>query len=192
MLTISYTTEAGYMLIQSEKSLLLVIDVQERLTPAISDAPRLTANIIRLLQAAKLLQVPCLGTEQYPKGLGKTLGDVAALIPSDSMIEKIYFSAMGEPGFAERLKATGRSQIVVVGMEAHICVLQTTMELRDAGYEVFAVDDGMGSRVRANTDLAIDRMRPAGVEVVSTEMVIFEWARRANRDCFKQLSALIK
>lgn len=180
------------MLIQSEKSLLLVIDVQERLTPAIFDAPRLTANIIKLLKAAKLLEVPCLGTEQYPKGLGKTLDEVAVLIPADSMIEKIYFSAMGEPGFAERLEATGRKQIVVVGMEAHICVLQTTMELRDAGYEVFAVDDGMGSRVRANTDLAIDRMRPAGVEVVSTEMVVFEWARRANRDCFKQLSALIK
>jgi len=180
------------MLIQSEKSLLLVIDVQERLTPAIFDAPRLTANIIKLLKAAKLLEVPCLGTEQYPKGLGKTLDEVAVLIPADSMIEKIYFSAMGEPGFAERLEATGRKQIVVVGMEAHICVLQTTMELRDAGYEVFAVDDAMGSRVRANTDLAIDRMRPAGVEAVSTEMVVFEWARRANRDCFKQLSALIK
>ncbi len=180
------------MLIQSEKSLLLVIDVQERLTPAIFDAPRLTANIVRLLKAAELLEVPVLATEQYPRGLGPTLDEVADLIPGGAMVEKIHFSAMSEPGFAERLKATERKQIVVVGMEAHICVLQTALELRQAGYEVFAVDDGMGSRVRANTDLAIERMRPTGIQVVATEMVVFEWAHRADRDCFKQLSALIK
>lgn len=180
------------MLIQSKKSLLLVIDVQERLAPAIFDAPRLTANVMRLLKAAKLLEVPVLATEQYPRGLGKTLDEVSGLVPEGAMIEKIHFSAMSEPGFAERLKASGREQIVVVGMEAHICVLQTALELRQAGYEVFAVDDAMGSRDRAHTDLAVARMRPSGIEVVATEMVVFEWAHRADRDCFKQLSALIK
>ncbi len=192
MLTISYTTKAGYMLIQSENSLLLVIDVQERLSPAIGEAPRLTANILKLLKAAKRLNLPVLATEQYPRGLGRTLEEVKPLIPDGAVLEKIHFSAMAEPGFKERLRAMGRDQIVVLGMEAHICVLQTTLELRAAGYEIFAVEDAMGSRDRRNTDLAVDRMRAAGVQAVSTEMVIFEWMRRADMDCFKELSALIK
>lgn len=180
------------MLIRTERSLLLVIDVQARLAPAIHDGPRLTDNIIKLLQASLSLQVPVLATEQYPRGLGRTLPEVAELMPDDAVFEKIHFSALAEPGFAARLETFGRKQLIVVGMEAHVCVLQSVLELLDAGYEVFLVADGTGSRRAENASLAIERMRDAGARIVTSEMVIFEWMRRADIDCFKQISALIK
>ncbi len=180
------------MLIQTEKSLLLVIDIQTRLAPAIHDAPRLMANVIKLLQASRRLEVPCLATEQYPRGLGQTVPEIAELLSADAVVEKIHFSALAEPGFAERLKSSGRKQLVVVGMEAHVCVLQSVMEFLEAGYEVFLVADATGSRTPENAALAMERMRAAGARIVSSEMVIFEWMRRADIDCFKEISALIK
>lgn len=180
------------MLIQSERSLLLVIDIQTRLAPAIHDGPRLIANAVKLLHASRRLEVPCLATEQYPRGLGRTVPELAELMPADAAVEKIHFSAFAEPGFASRLKSFGREQLVVVGMEAHVCVLQSVLELLDARYDVFLVADATGSRRPENAALAIERMRDAGARIVSSEMVLFEWMRRADIDCFKEISALIK
>lgn len=192
MLTINYGFKTGTMLIRTDRSLLLVIDVQARLAPAIHDGPRLTANIIKLLQAGRRLQVPCLATEQYSRGLGRTLPEVAEEMPDDAAVEKIHFSALSEPGFAARLESFDRKQLIVVGMEAHVCVLQTVLELLDADYEVFLVADATGSRAPENAALAVERMRDAGASIVSSEMVMFEWMRRADIACFKEVSALIK
>jgi nicotinamidase-related amidase len=180
------------MLIQSDQSLLLVIDAQERLVPAIFEGFRLSANIVRLLTAARRLGVPSLATEQYPRGLGRTLPELAALIPPENVIEKIHFSCMSEPGFDAQLKAAGRKQLLVTGMEAHICILQSVLEMQQAGYDIFVVDDATGSRAPENDRLAKARISRAGIPIVSTEMVIFEWVRRADVECFKELSSLIK
>ncbi|WP_282608140.1 hydrolase [Pelagibius sp. Alg239-R121] len=180
------------MLIQSEKSLLLIIDVQERLAPAIFDAPRSTANIIKLLTAAQRLNLPRLVTEHYPGGLGTTLAEVAAFVSKEDVFEKIHFSSLAEPGFQERLQANGRRQLVVAGMETHVCLLQSVLDLHEAGYDIFVVADATGSRTAENASLAIERMRAAGIQIVSTEMVIFEWIHRVDIDCFKELFALIK
>ncbi|WP_448204760.1 hydrolase [Azospirillum sp. sgz302134] len=180
------------MLLSSERSVLLVVDVQERLMPAILESARVARNVGILLKAAKALDVPVLATEQYPKGLGPTVEPLRDLLPPDSVVEKITFSCTGEPAFLDRLARIGRDQIVLCGAEAHVCVLQTALSLAAMGRTVALAADATSSRAASNLDLAIARMRGHGVEIVSTEMVVFEWMERAGTPSFKAVSALIK
>ena len=179
------------MLIKIEQSALLVIDIQERLAPAMQGIDDVIKNTKTLLRAATLLEAPVLVSEQYPKGLGITVPDLRPMI-SEGTIEKISFSCMGEADFAERFTSLGRGQAVVAGIESHVCVLQTVMDLLASGIQVFVVSDATSSRTTANCELALRRMQAAGAEIVSTEMVVFEWLGQAATAEFKELLPLVK
>ena len=180
------------MLLLSGRSILLVVDVQERLAPAISESERVIDRISVLLKAARELDVPVLATEQYSKGLGSTVAPLAALLPLDGVVEKIHFNAALEPGFVDRLRGLDRTQIVVTGTEAHVCVLQTTLGLKAAGFDCFLVADAVGSRDPDNRLFGMERMRANGVEIVTAEMVMFEWLCRAGTPAFKRVLPLIR
>ncbi|MBP2290593.1 hydrolase [Azospirillum rugosum] len=180
------------MLLNSEQSLLLVVDVQERLMPAILDADGVAANVAILVKAAKLLNVPVLATEHYPKGLGPTVAPIRELLPPGAVVEKISFSAVGEPSFLERLERAGRRQILLAGAETHVCVMQTALSLRALGYDVALAADASSSRKASNVALGHARLRANGVEVVSTEMAVFEWLGRGDAPAFKSVLSLIK
>jgi nicotinamidase-related amidase len=183
------------MLARGADSVLVIIDLQERLAAAME--PAALAGVVRnvriLLRAAAALGVPVLATEQYPKGLGPTAPEVAEMLPGGTgRIEKTCFSCSGAEAFSEALHASGRAQAILAGMEAHVCVLQSALELRGAGREVFVVEDACCSRRRENHANAMARMRAAGVVVTNTESVAFEWLRDARHPQFKAISALLR
>jgi len=181
------------MLLQRENSCLIVVDIQERLLPAMIGRDGVVRNTGILLQAAARLDVPVIASEQYPKGLGPTVPELRqALPPAATIIEKASFSCLGEDAFARRLRELDRSQIVVAGIEAHVCVLQTAGQLLAAGFDVFVVADATASRTPVSHDLAMARLARAGCAVVTAEMVVFEWLQVAGTPEFKDLSALIK
>lgn len=180
------------MLIDAERSCLLVIDIQSKLLPAMAEPERVVANTAVLLKAAQRLHIPVLVSEQNPRGLGPTVPELALLLPAESAIEKLHFSCLRDHGFAKRLREIGRRQAVLTGIEAHVCVLQTALDLLVDGADVFVVADATSSRLLSSQEIAFERMRQAGVRVVTTEMVLFEWLRRAGTPEFKDLSALIK
>ena len=176
------------MLMRVETSCLLVIDFQERLMPAIHDADHIIANGAWLIRIAQQLDVPVLASEQYPQGLGRTVTTIRALLPEDAFMEKMHFSCAAEPACRRRIDALGRPQIVIIGAEAHVCVLQTALDLQAAGKEVYLVADGTSSRSPRNVELALARMRAEGVRIVSREMVAFEWLHQAGDARFRQIS----
>lgn len=181
------------MLMSSKRASLVVVDAQERLVPAMSDPERVTRNIAILIKAARELSVPILATEQYPRGLGRTLPEISDLLPpSADPIEKVDFSCLDEPAFAAALKTLDRDQIILCGVEAHVCVLQTAIRARALGLNVFVVADASSSRAAESAERAYDRLRDEGVAVVTTEMVVFEWLRRAGGPSFKTLSGLVR
>jgi nicotinamidase-related amidase len=180
------------MLIEREQSVLIVIDVQQRLVPVIDAAASVLANVTILMEAARLLGVPVLATEQYPKGLGRTIEPVAARLMDGEIVEKVEFSAAANPRFRERLEALARPQPILCGVEAHVCVLQTALELAAAGRRPAIVADAVGSRRPASVAAALDRGARAGVAAVTTEMVVFEWLRRAGDETFRQVSRLVR
>ena len=176
-----------------ELSQLAIVDVQEKLCGVME--PTALAAVIKncgiLLQAAQLLEIPALHTEQYPKGLGLTVADLHAWLTPESAIAKTCFSCPDEPLFSARLHRD-RPQIVLTGMEAHICILQTALQLQSAGKQVFVVEDAIISRRDANKQNALSRLRHAGVIVSNTESVVFEWLKAAEGDAFKQISKLVR
>jgi nicotinamidase-related amidase len=180
------------MLIDRRRSALLVIDMQERLMPAMTGAEPATANAVRLMQAAGRLGVPVLVSEQYPKGLGRTVAPIGALAPTGAIAEKLSFSCLDDPGWRARFEHLHRGQAIVAGVEAHVCVLQTALGLRAEGYETAVVADAVASRKAESRALALDRLRQNGVEIVTAEMVLFEWLGRAGTPEFKALSELIR
>jgi len=174
------------------RSLLLIVDIQERLAPATLDPATVSANAGVLVSAAQALDVPVRASEQYAKGLGLTVPTLRARLAADAVFDKMHFSAAAEPGVVEALRGTGRDQVVLVGMEAHVCVLQSALGLRAAGFAVAVVADAISARRAENKALALDRARAAGITVVSTEMVLFEWMQTAAIPAFRSLIALIK
>jgi nicotinamidase-related amidase len=184
------------MLLNAHRSQLVVVDVQARLMPAIAEADQVLANTGILLQAAGRLGVPVTVTEQYPKGLGATVGSVLEALPAEAVVlPKITFSAAGDAAIAERiaiLRGEGRDQLVICGAEAHVCVLQTALAFRNAGFNVFVVADAVSSRSQHSVNAACARLLHAGCHWVTTEMVVFEWMERAATDDFRALSPLIK
>lgn len=177
-------------LIERDRSVLVVIDLQERLLAEIPAAQDITAQSVRLLRVARELEVPVLATEQYPKGLGPTVAPVAEAMGT-APIEKLSFGCMEEPFFVESLETSERQQVVIVGAETHVCVLQTALRAVER-YEVFVVLDAVASRKTAAHEAALTRMRAEGVSIVTAEMVIFEWLQRAGTPDFKRVLPLIK
>jgi len=182
-------------LARADESALVIVDIQEKLAPAMPpDARReVLATVRTLLTAASELAVPVVATEQYPKGLGATVADVGDYLPRDAAtVPKDSFSCCGEQGFSDALAGIGRSQVVIVGMEAHVCVTQTAVELAEAGYTPFVVEDGVCSRREAHKANALHRLRATGVTVSNVESVLFEWLQRAGTDEFRKLAKLIR
>jgi nicotinamidase-related amidase len=178
------------MLLDRSLSQLLVVDMQERLAPAIDGIAAVESQVRLLLQGARELAVPVLVSEQYPQGLGRTLPALLPLIEGNQAFEKMEFSCFANDKLRFAL-GTGR-RTVICGIEAHVCVLQTALEMQDAGHDVALVADALGSRQKQSRDLALDRAARAGIEVVSTEMVLFEWLRTAAAPAFKTIAKLIR
>jgi len=179
------------MLMKAEQSALLIIDVQQVLAPAMHGIGPVIDNAAILMQAAGRLSIPVLTSEQYPKGLGPTVRELAGLAGAET-VEKLSFSCFGDDVWRARFSELGRPQAVIAGIEAHVCVLQTAMDLLEGCSAVFIVRDATTSRTPENHAAAMDRLAAAGAEIVTTEMVLFEWLGRAGTDEFKELSKLIK
>lgn len=177
------------MLATASASVLLLTDLQERLVPALHDGPAVVERAARLAQAARMLDVPVRATEQYPAGLGPTVEQLAGY--AEVVLAKTAFSAAAEPGFAGFLPA-GVSEFVIAGCEAHVCVLQTTLDLLGAGHRVLLVADAVGSRFPADREAGIERARRHGADVVTSEMVLFEWLRDARHPRFRDVQKLLK
>ena len=183
------------MLIDAAKSTLLLIDMQERLLPAMAEGDDVLGSCGILLKAAKALDVPVTVSEQYPKGLGHTIAPLTDEIGNEPVFEKLSFSCWRDDALKAhfiRHHEQGRPLVIVAGIEAHVCVLQSAIDLVNAGFGVFAVADAMASRAPSTKALALDRMRDAGVQVINTEMAVFELLGRAGTAAFKSLSALIR
>ncbi len=177
------------MLLNAEGAVLLLIDLQERLMPVICDQETIVARAVRLAEAAQLLGVPILVTEQNPAGLGPTVAPLKAY--PRAVLAKTTFSAAGDPGFSSLLPAAAK-QIVVAGVEAHVCVLQTVLGLLGSDRQVFVVTDAVGSRDPADKAAALDRASRHGAGIVTSEMVLFEWLRDARHPRFREVQKLLK
>jgi nicotinamidase-related amidase len=183
------------LLARSADSLLVLVDIQERLLAAMD--PEVRAGVVRnariLLEAASCLGVPILVTEQYPKGLGPTVPELASALPGAApRIEKTCFSCADSEPFRAQLRSSGRSQVVLAGVEAHVCVLQSAVGLAAAGWEALVVEDACCSRNPANHANAMARLRQAGLVVTNTESILFEWLRDARHERFRAVSALVR
>ncbi|HXP60956.1 MAG TPA: hydrolase [Dongiaceae bacterium] len=173
-------------------SSLIVVDIQERLLPAIFEKERVTQNAVRLAKGAAILGIPAFVTEQYVKGLGATVAEVAGAIARFAPMEKLAFSACGAPGFLGALRDKQISSALLCGIEAHVCVTQTCLDLLEQGIRVFVAADAISSRTSENYHLGLDRMRHAGAVIVSTEMALFEWLGQAGTEEFRQILPLVR
>ena len=173
-------------------SQVVFIDIQEKLVDVMikNEIKKVIEVSSTLIEAAKILEVPCLYTEQYPKGLGPTVQELKSLLPHPP-IEKKAFSCLDAPNFKSHL-VKSRPQIILCGLETHICILQTALALKASGNEVFVVEDATLSRSNLNHQNAIHRLRSEGVVITNVESVIFEWLRVAQGDHFKAITKLIK
>jgi nicotinamidase-related amidase len=186
---------AGAVKCRLDDSTLLVIDIQDRLGEAMPGKVlnRVLQNTALLARAAGVLEVPVLHTEQYPQGLGGTHPLVAEALPaSRRYFAKTAFSCMGAQGFASAIAGLGRRQAILVGMEAHICVLQTALDLAATGADVFVVEDAICSRRLENYQNALDRMRGSGINIVSAESVVFEWLGDSRHPQFKLIQGWLR
>lgn len=175
------------MRIKATESTLLIIDIQERLLPAILDSASMIEHTAWLQQIARRVDVPVLLTEQYSKGLGSTVASLRDGVAEEAIIEKLHFSAARD---GELFKRAGgeRKQFVICGTETHICVLQTVLDLVARGNQVFVVEEAVGSRRASDKALGLARMQQAGASIVSREMVAFEWMEQAGTDLFRSVS----
>lgn len=175
------------MLMNLDKSVLLIVDVQARLAPSIHDSDKVAASCIWLARVAERVGVPVVVTEHFPAKIGGTLDALRAVTPAAEYVEKQCFSAQAD-GCLKGTAVEARRQVIVCGTEAHVCVQQTALDLRWAGKEVFVVAEASGSRDPANRDLAFARMRSHGVEIVSCEMAAFEWLQRGGTELFREIN----
>ncbi|AMK78872.1 MULTISPECIES: hydrolase [Methylomonas] len=182
-------------LLDADNSVLLVVDIQGRLSTAMpaTDLQQMLTHGQRLLLAAGLLDVPVLLTEQYPQGLGPTQTEISECLPGSARIfSKTGFSCCAADGFKQALADSGRKQVVVIGQEAHVCVLQTALELLSENYQVHVLADSVCSRRVEHKDHALRRMQQQGVTLSCHESVLFEWMRDARHNHFKTISALLR
>jgi nicotinamidase-related amidase len=174
-------------MLRADRSLLVIVDVQGKLAEVMNERDALFKNIERLAKSARQLQVPVLLTEQLPDKLGPTREEISGSLAGAPAISKSVFSCCGEPKFIEALESSEKKQILLCGIEAHICILQTALELIENGFEVFIAADAVSSRDPENKHLAIERMRQHGAEIVVTESVMFEWLRDAAHPAFREV-----
>ncbi len=179
-------------LLDRNDAALLIIDIQERLAVVMDKKEQVVRNTLHLVALAKMLNVPVVVTEQYPKGLGRTLPEIAAALPSYLPIEKTSFNCCGEVAFNDQIERLGKKKIIVAGMETHICVLQTSLGLLQEGYAVHLVADAVCSRTKANWRSGLELVRDAGAVITNTETVLFQLLGIAGTPEFKAISNRIK
>jgi nicotinamidase-related amidase len=173
-------------------SFLLVVDVQEKLAPHVQGHERLIARAGALVRAAKLLDVPVLASEHCPDRIGRTVPVLRSLLGEDAIVSKVHFSCADEASCLARFNALGRRQVVIAGIEAHVCVMQTALGLVERGFRPFVVRDAVGSRRGEDRDAALQRMAAAGCGAATAEMALFEWMHRADAAEFRQVLGIVK
>ena len=178
--------------LEIDQTALIVIDIQERLFPVMHEKEKLLRTVIKLIKGAQVLEIPVLFTEQYPKGLGPTLPEIKELAPDFKPIEKVSFNCCDEAVFCQALEVLKRKQVLIAGIEAHICVYQTAMGLARAGYEVQVVEDCVASRDPENKSVAFSKMGAGGIKPTTMEMALFELLKVAKGDKFKAISSIVK
>jgi len=177
-------------LLSATNSRLLIVDVQDKLLPPIANGPRLVHNCRRLIDGAKIVSVPVYGTEQYPQGLGPTTAELATRM--GPRVEKVIFSCAAVLGWGQAADVTDeREQLVVAGMETHVCVMQTVLDLIAGGFRVYVPVDAVGSRGELDAKVALERMAASGATLTTVESVLFEWCEKAGTPEFKQIQKLI-
>ena len=179
-------------MLKADNTVLLVIDMQERLLRVMDEKEQLVENLRKLIEGIQVLEIPILVTEQYPKGLGPTVPEIASLLPDFRPYPKTCFNCCDNEPFRQALEHLNRKQVLVAGIEAHVCVYQTTADLIAAGYEVYAVSDTISSRTGENRDIGIRMMTRLGARLTSTEACLFEMLKVAEGDKFKAISKIVK
>ncbi|MGO1470718.1 MAG: isochorismatase family protein [Tissierella sp.] len=177
--------------LKRENSLMFVVDIQERLVPAMKDGERVIKNTITLLESAHTMNINVIATEQYPKGLGSTVGEIKRYIDDKKTFTKIEFSGCIDE-VRTFLQKSDKKDIILVGMETHVCVYQTTRDLIELGYNVFIVKDAVSSRTEENVENGLDLLKEMGAIITNTETVLFDLLGKAGTDEFKTISKLIK
>ena len=183
------------MLLDRSRSQLLVVDVQERFMSVVHEAERMADRCAILMQSAQRLGIPATISEQYRKGLGPTIARLDNIKGDVPVMEKAHFSCAHDPAIAERVKTIateGRTQLVVCGIESHVCVLQSALGFKELNIDVFVSADAISSRHPESVVLATSRLRDSGIAMINTEMAVFEWLHIAGTDEFKELSKFIK
>jgi len=179
-------------MLQLDSTVLVVIDVQDRLFRVMPDREALADSLRKLVSGARVLGVPVILTEQYPKGLGPTIAGLAELMPGIKPIPKLSFSCCGEKHFLRELKSLGRRQVLLAGIELHVCVYQTAVDLLAAGYEVQVVADCVASRRVEDRKIGLMKLRDGGAGLTTAEMALFELLQVAEGDVFKEISRIVK
>lgn len=180
------------MRILADRTAAVLIDIQQRLLPHIDNHELVLARTLRLVEGLRLLGIPLLLTEQYPRGLGPTVPELKAVLPEEEALEKISFSCCDAPAFMSRLGETGRKNIVLAGIETHVCVLQTALDLLASGYTPVVPADCVSSRNAEDRRIACDRIRTEGGILTTSESLLFELCRRADSPVFREISRLVK
>jgi nicotinamidase-related amidase len=178
--------------LEKNDAALLIIDVQERLAPAMKQGDRVIKNCQHLIELAKMIDIPIIVTEQYPKGLGRTVPELQSVLPQYKPTEKTAFNCCGEPACLAQIRNLGRKKIIVIGMETHVCVLQTVTSLLQEGFIPHVARDAVCSRAEENRKTGIEFMRDAGAVITCTETVLFQLLKVAGTEEFKKISQRIK
>jgi nicotinamidase-related amidase len=179
-------------ILDGNNAALLIIDIQERLAVVMDKREMVVRNTLHLVELAKMLNIPVVVTEQYPRGLGRTLPEIQAALPTYLPIEKVSFNCCGEASFNEQIKRLGKKKLIVTGMETHICVLQTSLGLIQECYDVHLVMDAVCSRTKANWRSGLELIRDAGGVLTNTETALFQLLGVAGTPEFKMISNRIK
>jgi nicotinamidase-related amidase len=186
-------TRPGATLLRPERAALVVVDLQEKLLPVIVGRERVVKNSLLLMRLAEILKLPVVLTSQYKKGLGEIVPEVRGAAPGVEPLDKVSFGCFGDEGFLSRLRTlSGRDQLLVTGIECHICVAQTVLGALDQGYQVHLVSDAVGSRAEENYRTGLARMERAGALVSSAEMAVYELLGRSDSDAFKKMLPHLK
>lgn len=179
-------------LLNKAEAVLIIVDIQERLAAVMKERQKVTDNVLHLIEIARLLNIPIILNEQYPKGLGPTVSEIKDALKDISPVEKLTFSCCGQPDFLSKLASTKRKKIILCGMETHVCVLQTCTGVLKEGYDVHVVKDAICSRTKDNFKTAIEFMRDAGAVITCTETVLFQLLEKAETEEFKIIAKRIK
>lgn len=179
-------------MLHKENTVFVLVDVQGKLAQIVQDSEKMMANLKNLIQGLRILDVPIVWLEQYPEGLGPTNKELVAHLTGMEPVRKITFSACKNPDFIEAMGQTGRKQVLIAGIETHICVYQTATGLKNLGFEVEVVADAVSSRTRLNKEIGLEKMKSEGIKWTSVEMALYELMETAEGERFKQLLKLLK